>query len=98
MRTYLGMPLAPRLQNLGVHSFPVSTKVERAQLFMNQGLNLAYAFNHAEARRAFRPDPDDAARPGRFIRRRQDGDQFARREERPAAGDGRNLLGGPSGR
>ena len=47
------MPLAPRLQNLGVHTFPVSTKVERAQLFMNQGLNLAYGFNHAEAARAF---------------------------------------------
>jgi tetratricopeptide (TPR) repeat protein len=46
-------PLAPRLQNLGIHRFPVSTKVERAQLFMNQGLNLAYAFNHAEAGRAF---------------------------------------------
>ena len=30
-----------------------STKVERAQLFMNQGLNLTYGFNHAEAGRAF---------------------------------------------
>ena len=48
-----GTPLAPRLQNLGVHTFPVSTKVERAQLFMNQGLNLTYGFNHAEAGRAF---------------------------------------------
>jgi tetratricopeptide (TPR) repeat protein len=48
-----GMPLAPRLQNLGVHTFPVGTKVERAQLFMNQGLNLTYGFNHAEAARAF---------------------------------------------
>jgi tetratricopeptide (TPR) repeat protein len=48
-----GKPLAPRLQNLGVHTFPVSTKVERAQLFMNQGLNLVYGFNHAEAARAF---------------------------------------------
>lgn len=48
-----GMPLAPRLQNLGVHTFPVSTKVSRAQLFMNQGLNLTYGFNHAEAARAF---------------------------------------------
>lgn len=48
-----GAPLAPRLQNLGVHTFPVSTKVERAQLFMNQGLNLTYGFNHAEAARAF---------------------------------------------
>jgi tetratricopeptide (TPR) repeat protein len=48
-----GKPLAPRLQNLGVHTFPVSTKVARAQLFMNQGLNLVYGFNHAEAARAF---------------------------------------------
>jgi tetratricopeptide (TPR) repeat protein len=48
-----GAPLAPRLQNLGVHTFPVSTRVERAQLFMNQGLNLTYGFNHAEAARAF---------------------------------------------
>jgi tetratricopeptide (TPR) repeat protein len=46
--------LAPRLQNLGAHAFPVSTKNRQAQLFVNQGLNLAYAFNHAEARRAFR--------------------------------------------
>jgi tetratricopeptide (TPR) repeat protein len=48
-----GSPLAPRLQNLGVHTFPVSTTIERAQLFMNQGLNLTYGFNHAEAGRAF---------------------------------------------
>ncbi len=47
------MPVAPRLQNLGVHTFPVSTKVKQAQLFINQGVNLAYAFNHAEAARAF---------------------------------------------
>jgi tetratricopeptide (TPR) repeat protein len=46
--------LAPRLQNLGSHTFPVSTTNKDAQLFMNQGLNLAYAFNHAESRRAFR--------------------------------------------
>jgi tetratricopeptide (TPR) repeat protein len=48
-----GMPLAPRLQNLGVHKFPSSTRIERAQLFINQGLNLVYAFNHAESARAF---------------------------------------------
>ncbi len=48
-----GAPIAPRLQNLGVHTFPVSTKQERAQLFMNQGINLTYGFNHAEAGRAF---------------------------------------------
>src|SRR5262245_32277490 len=46
--------LAPRLQSLGNHTFPVSTRNRQAQIFMNQGLNLAYAFNHAEARRAFR--------------------------------------------
>jgi tetratricopeptide (TPR) repeat protein len=46
--------LAPRLQKLGTHVFPVSTRNRQAQTFMNQGLNLAYAFNHAEARRAFR--------------------------------------------
>jgi hypothetical protein len=47
------MPLAPRLQNLGVHTFKVTTSSERAQLFINQGMNLAYGFNHAEAARAF---------------------------------------------
>jgi tetratricopeptide (TPR) repeat protein len=47
------MPLAPRLQNLGTHTFPVSTNVERAQQFMSQGLNLVFGFNHAEASRAF---------------------------------------------
>ena len=46
--------LAPRLQNLGAYVFPVSTKNAEAQAFINQGLNLAYAFNHGEARRAFR--------------------------------------------
>lgn len=46
--------LAPRLQKLGNHVFPVSTKNKQAQLFMNQGLNLSYAFNHAEAGRAYR--------------------------------------------
>ena len=46
--------LAPRLQNLGKHRFPVTTKNAQAQLFMNQGLNLSYAFNHAEAGRAYR--------------------------------------------
>jgi tetratricopeptide (TPR) repeat protein len=45
--------LAPRLQKLGNHVFPVSTKNRQAQLFMNQGLNLSYAFNHAEAGRAY---------------------------------------------
>ena len=46
--------LAPRLQNLGTHTFPTSTRRALAQRFMNQGLNLTYGFNHAEAGRAFR--------------------------------------------
>jgi tetratricopeptide (TPR) repeat protein len=46
--------IAPRLQNLGSYTFPVSTKHKDAQLFINQGLNLSYAFNHAESGRAFR--------------------------------------------
>jgi tetratricopeptide (TPR) repeat protein len=57
-------PVAPRLQNLGVHTFPVTIATPQAQLFINQGLNLAYAFNHAEAFRAFaeaaRLDPNAA--------------------------------------
>jgi tetratricopeptide (TPR) repeat protein len=57
-------PIAPRLQNLGVHTFPVTTASPQAQLFINQGVNLAYAFNHAEAGRAFaeaaRLDPNAA--------------------------------------
>ena len=56
--------LAPRLQNLGSHTFPVKTKSKEAQRFINQGLNLAYGFNHAESGRAFREaarlDPDCA--------------------------------------
>jgi len=56
--------LAPRLQNLGSHIFPVKTKSKEAQRFINQGLNLAYGFNHAESGRAFREaarlDPDCA--------------------------------------
>jgi tetratricopeptide (TPR) repeat protein len=46
--------LAPRLQNLGNHTFLVTTRSKQAQRFINQGVNLAYGFNHAEAGRAFR--------------------------------------------
>jgi tetratricopeptide (TPR) repeat protein len=49
-----GGEMAPRLQNLGTHTFKVTTKSNQAQAFMNQGLNLAYGFNHAEAGRAFK--------------------------------------------
>ena len=56
--------IAPRLQNLGDHEFPVTTNSARAQLFINQGMMLTYGFNHAEATRSFREaarlDPDCA--------------------------------------
>ncbi len=56
--------LAPRLQNLGSYTFPVSTKSKKSQLFINQGIDLTYGFNHAEASRSFREaarlDPDCA--------------------------------------
>lgn len=46
-------PIAPRLQNLGTHTFPVTTSSPRAQEFIDQGVMLAYGFNHAEAYRSF---------------------------------------------
>jgi len=46
--------LAPLLEGLGTLSHPVSTRSERAQRFFDQGLRLSYAFNHAEAIRAFK--------------------------------------------
>lgn len=45
---------ALRLQNLGNHKVPVTTSSELAQHFINQGMILAYGFNHAEAARSFR--------------------------------------------
>lgn len=56
--------IAPVLEGLGDHSRAITTGNDRAQLFFNQGLRLAYGFNHAEALRAFkeasRLDPDCA--------------------------------------
>lgn len=54
----------PLWENLGELSFTITTASPRAQSYFDQGLRLAYAFNHAEARRAFRQtqklDPDCA--------------------------------------
>lgn len=47
-------PLAPTLEGLGDHTFPVTSTVEGVQRFFDQGLILAYGFNHAEAERSFR--------------------------------------------
>jgi tetratricopeptide (TPR) repeat protein len=46
--------IAPRLQNLGGHKFPVKSNSARAKLFFTQGMMLVYGFNHAEATRSFR--------------------------------------------
>ncbi|MFQ5790345.1 MAG: hypothetical protein ACE5JI_07675 [Acidobacteriota bacterium] len=56
--------IAPLLKGMGEHSHPVTTKSPGAQRFFDQGLNLIYGFNHAEAIRAFqeaaRLDPNCA--------------------------------------
>jgi len=44
----------PLWDNLGTLHFAVSTTNPLAQRYFDQGLKLAYAFNHAEAARAFR--------------------------------------------
>jgi len=44
----------PLFANLGQHSWKITTSNPQAQAFFDQGLRLAYGFNHAEARRAFR--------------------------------------------
>jgi tetratricopeptide (TPR) repeat protein len=41
------------LPGLGDHRWTITTREPRAQQFFNQGLALAYGFNHAEAERAF---------------------------------------------
>jgi tetratricopeptide (TPR) repeat protein len=46
-------PAAPLFDHLGEHHFKISTSVPRAQVFFDQGLRLAHAFNHAEAHRSF---------------------------------------------
>src|SRR3954471_24372220 len=44
----------PLFDNLGRHTWAITTHSPQAQAFFDQGLRLAYGFNHAEARRAFR--------------------------------------------
>jgi tetratricopeptide (TPR) repeat protein len=49
-----GMETVPLLDNLGTHHYPVSTSVPAAQRYFDQGLILAFGFNHSEAARSFR--------------------------------------------
>jgi len=44
----------PLYTNLGALHVPVSTRAPQAQAYFDQGLRLTFAFNHAEAARAFR--------------------------------------------
>ena len=53
-RAQESVPIAPELTGLGTLHMPVTTSVPQAQRFFDQGLRLLYAFNHAEAIRAFR--------------------------------------------
>jgi tetratricopeptide (TPR) repeat protein len=48
-----GSGAAPLLEGLGQVHFEVKTRVPLAQKYFDQGLRLAYGFNHEEAKRAF---------------------------------------------
>lgn len=50
---YLSEKKAPLFEGMGELHFPISTKNELVQKYVNQGLVLAYGFNHAEAARSF---------------------------------------------
>jgi len=45
--------IAPIINGLAVLDFPVTTKNKLTQQYINQGIVLAYGFNHAEAARSF---------------------------------------------
>jgi len=47
-------PRAPLFNDLGSYHYKITTRSTEAQRYFNQGLTLAYAFNHAEAGRSFR--------------------------------------------
>ena len=47
-------PGAPVFANLGSHTHKISTKNAETQKYFDQGVNLLFGFNHAEAIRSFR--------------------------------------------
>jgi tetratricopeptide (TPR) repeat protein len=55
----------PLYTGLGTLAFPITTRNAQAQAYFNQGMRLSFAFNHAEAQRAFqvaqKADPNCAA-------------------------------------
>ncbi|MBU6365636.1 MAG: hypothetical protein KJT01_05445 [Gemmatimonadetes bacterium] len=52
-RTAPDPPAVPLYDNLGTHHYRIGTADSLVQRYFNQGLRLYYAFNHAEAIRAF---------------------------------------------
>ncbi len=57
-------PGAPVFKGLGAHQHRITTKNPKTQMYFDQGVNLLFGFNHAEAIRSFREaarlDPDCA--------------------------------------
>lgn len=55
---------APLLPDMGEYTFPVTTRAALAQRYFDQGMKLAFGFNHGAARRSFlaaqKADPDCA--------------------------------------
>lgn len=49
----VGSPAAPRLDGVGHSDFAINSRSAEARAFFNQGLSLAFAFDHGEAQRAF---------------------------------------------
>ncbi len=47
-------PGAPVFKGLGSHTHKIGTRNARTQMLFNQGINLSFGFNHAEAIRSFR--------------------------------------------
>lgn len=47
-------PQAPLFDGMGDHVHPITTDVPLAQRYFDQGLTLAFGFNHPEAERSFR--------------------------------------------
>jgi tetratricopeptide (TPR) repeat protein len=52
--TFAPSDSVPLYTNLGNHHFAISSRVPRVQQYFDQGIRLAYGFNHEEAIRSFR--------------------------------------------
>jgi tetratricopeptide (TPR) repeat protein len=63
-KTALPIKSIPLFNGLGTHHFPITTSIPDAQRYFDQGLILAFGFNHLEAARSFqeayRLDPNCA--------------------------------------